>query len=149
MKASHLSDQEIQRYVFATADCEQAIITHLQTCDHCRNRAKTYELIEASLQNEPAPAFDFDLAALVMNELPTQEEKFSIIEVLAYSAGFVGLGALSIVIYFFGRDLLVLFSGVSNIAIYMILCIVGMIFLPLCWEVYQSYQRRIRMLDFS
>ena len=149
MKALHLSDQEIQRYVFAAADCEQAIITHVQTCDHCRNRAKTYELIGASMQHEPAATFDFDVSALVVKQLPENEKQFSIIDVLAYIAVVMCFGALGMATYFFGTDLLAFFSGFSTIAIYFILCIVGMVFLPLSWELYQSYQRRVRMLDFS
>lgn len=145
MKALHLSDQEIQRYVFNASNCEHEIIAHVQACNYCRNRAKSYQLIEAAIQSEQAPVFDFDLSALVVNQLPEKED--SMIDVLVYLSITLCLGGLSIILYFFGTDLLTVFRGVSTVSIYFIIGVVGLVFTLLSWDTYRSFQSRIRMIE--
>ncbi|MEM7299390.1 MAG: hypothetical protein AAF391_14125 [Bacteroidota bacterium] len=149
MKAQHLDDEEIQGYLFDPSACEQEHVEHIHSCEHCTSRVATYQLIAASVANEEIPAFDFELSTLVLQQLPRKERRFNAINVLVYLSVTVGLGALGCTLYVLKSDLLTLSTSISALSISFILCVMGLIFIPLIWETYLSYQRKMNMIEFS
>lgn len=68
--SEHLSEADIQQYVLERAGCEAAVVHHVELCEDCKARAAVYEVLFAGIGQEPGPVFDFDLAAVVLAQLP-------------------------------------------------------------------------------
>ena len=75
MKYLHLTDDEIQQYVLEKANGSDTIIEHIQECTHCKERAEEYSLLFRAIQQQEKPVFDFDLADLVLQQLPKSQSQ--------------------------------------------------------------------------
>lgn len=148
MKTFHLSDREIQRFAFDISECEQEIISHIQTCAICKNKAISYQTISKSIRDEQTPAFDFNLTALVLDQLPKPEEQLKGINFLIYFLLILSFVVMSFATYYFSDALINLVNHIPAISNYFILSVAGLIFLPLCWDMYQSFNKKIKMVDF-
>jgi len=70
MNQQHLTEEQIQQYASGTPEHGAAIELHLAGCADCGRKVAEYRLLFTSLQEQPAPVFDFDVTALVMPQLP-------------------------------------------------------------------------------
>ncbi|MGU3377529.1 hypothetical protein [Chryseobacterium sp. M5A1_1a] len=73
MKNMHLSETEIQQYVLNKADCDNAITEHILQCPKCQSEVEFYQLLFTEIKEIPNPVFDFDVADLVIKQLPQRE----------------------------------------------------------------------------
>jgi hypothetical protein len=76
-------------------------------------------LIFASLEEQPKPVFEFDLARLVLSKLDVKEETHPLPKRLTYLTVFIIVAPLAAVSYLFGEHLLDIFSSVSSILLYL------------------------------
>ncbi|RYF88442.1 MAG: hypothetical protein EOO00_11185, partial [Chitinophagaceae bacterium] len=72
MISKHVSEEEIQLYVLNPVELAHPARQHIEQCMDCQLRLKEYEALFTAIQSLDKPAFDFDVAALV---LPQLEEK--------------------------------------------------------------------------
>lgn len=149
MKTAHLSDRDIQRFTFDLSECEEELIAHIHSCDLCKNRTAAYESIFQKVQEQQAPAFNFDLSELVMDQLPQPEEKLKVINYLSYFLITLCVVILGFTLYYFNQVSLMLFDHIAVISYYFILSVAVLIFIPLCWEMYQSFNKKMNRLEFS
>lgn len=149
MKTPHLSDREIQAFAFDPAECGPETLAHMQSCALCKSQAASYRTIAGAIHEEEAPAFDFDLTALVMDQLPAPAQQQKGIKALVYSLVFLGLALVAFPIYFFLDSLTNLFNQLPAVSNYFILSVAGLIFLPLLWDMYRSFRKKAKMLEFS
>ena len=144
----HLTDDEIQLYVDDKKQCGIELTQHINSCETCKARLETYQLVIKGIQQQPQPSFDFNLSELVLSQLPPQSIKASNDKSLSWI--FISIGTLLIAgvsIYFseymsalfknFGTTILVYLMAVSAITI------TGVLFLDL----YKKYNRQIKLLD--
>lgn len=146
MKNTHLTDEEIQQYALDAKNCPRLWIEHIQYCPHCQQQAQAYQLLFEGIETQEKVIFDFDLANLVMEQLPqtkpTQDKSFvyAIAAVVAVMLGIVG--------YVFGNSLTNLFSYLQPILVgLVILTSLGvMVFLGM--DMYQRYKAQMKTLNF-
>ncbi|UKB82300.1 hypothetical protein LF887_14940 [Chryseobacterium sp. MEBOG06] len=73
MKNMHLSEIEIQQYVLNKADCDNVITKHILQCQKCQSEVEFYQLLFTEIKEIPNPVFDFDVADLVIKQLPQRK----------------------------------------------------------------------------
>lgn len=74
MKNIHVSDFDIQQFLFDPLDCEAQIIKHINSCEECKKRVDTYVLLSSSIKNQTEPELEYNLAQLVLDEIPSNKE---------------------------------------------------------------------------
>ena len=72
----HLTEAELQVYVTEPHVLGAEQMFHVQGCAWCQTKAANYALLFKSIQNTAKPAFDFNLSALVMEQLPASKRAF-------------------------------------------------------------------------
>lgn len=144
----HLSDADIQQYVFQNESCDPDIINHIDTCTACKMKAAEYNLLFLQVQQHEKPAFDFDLADLVINQIPKNQFKPSYERPLYYFIIFIAVVLGSIIFYLFGESLLILFQGITTILAGLIITTVTSLLVFLCIDMYRKYQRQMSALNY-
>lgn len=148
MITGHLSDTEIQQFVLDRSNCASHIIDHIQLCDSCKAEADAYRLLFPAIQQQPAPAFDFDLQKLVLSQIAKLKPK------PALSRGFVFL--LILISVSFTAVAGWLFSVYLNrytiftsMAVYLTVTVTATFLLFQGIEMYKKYQKQMDALNFN
>ncbi|HET6255765.1 MAG TPA: hypothetical protein VFE32_16940 [Puia sp.] len=66
MSGTHPSDEVLQEFVWDPTACTAEAIDHIAGCPGCQEAVGAYRVLAAALKKQPAPAFEFDLAASVI-----------------------------------------------------------------------------------
>ena len=148
MTNKHLSDDEIQQYVFQKAECGIDIVKHIQHCRTCKTKAEQYSLLFEGIKQQDKPAFDFDLADLVIEQLPESGYKVSNDKFFCYFIAFGSFSSFCIIFYFFKESLLSLFKGITPLLVALIITTVVCLFVILFIDMYKKYQTRMKTLNF-
>lgn len=106
MTTKHPSDTDIQQYALGVAP--EDITGHVNGCSTCQAKAVLYCNLFIALRERPAPAFDFDVAALVLSRIPARRQRPS---ALPYLAALGMLAPMGVIGYLFREDLTGVFSG--------------------------------------
>ena len=53
MKATHLTDDEIQQYVLDRETADTVIYSHILSCKQCKEKAEAYRLLITGLHDQP------------------------------------------------------------------------------------------------
>jgi len=144
----HVNDDEIQQYVLQKADCDIDIIKHIRSCETCKIKAEQYNLLFEAIKQQEKPAFDFNIADLVIEQLPKSRYKVSTGKLFSYFIIFISIFSLSIIFYFFRDSLLSLFKGISPILVALIITTVTCLFVILFIDMYRKYQAQMKALNF-
>lgn len=72
----HLPERALQEAAESAARLPAAQATHLHGCTLCQGRAATYRQLLGVVAQLPPPAFEFDLAASVVAQLPRAKPAF-------------------------------------------------------------------------
>lgn len=144
----HLTDDEVQLYVDDKKQCGIEIIQHIHSCELCKARSETYQLLIKGIQQQPQPSFDFNLSELVLNQLPPQSIKTSNDRSLSWIFVSIGIALIAGVSIYFSEYMVALFKNFgTTILVYLMVVsavtIVGVLFLDL----YKKYNRQIKLLD--
>jgi hypothetical protein len=134
-------DEAREKENLMTEDFFADIDTHLTYCTACQAEVAAYRLMLPVLETMPAAAFDFDVAEMVLANLPEKQVGISIGMIIVYcmlGAGVLtGLGALYVLTKFLTFNLV---TGIGTIVI------ISVLILHLK-EMIGQYQRQIRLLD--
>jgi hypothetical protein len=147
VQQQHLTDEAIQEFATNRAGCSLQVIEHMQHCAVCLGKAAVYEQMASAIQAQAAPAFDFDVAALVMPQLPppvpapAAAKKLPLLPVLL-AAPVVP----AIPIYVFSRYTNVRISGNVWLTLYFLMPVALVILLLHVWESYKQYQKQLMAL---
>ncbi|HJV18705.1 MAG TPA: hypothetical protein VJ552_02395 [Sediminibacterium sp.] len=147
MTNKHLSETNIQQYVLKETS-NGIDIAHIQQCTHCKAKAARYRILFDALAEEEKPSFDFDLAELVIGQLPVRQRKASHEYPLLYVALSIAVFFLCIVVWFFGKNVAPLLWGVTPMLAGLLITTVACLLLFLCIDMYKKYQAKMRALDF-
>lgn len=148
MKYLHLTDNQIQQYVLEKANCTDEIIEHTEACSHCKERAEEYKLLFRGIQQQEKPVFDFDLADLVLQQLPKSQtnpfsEMWTSLLIIFISTLF-----FCVIGYLFGKNFVILFGGISPVFMGLIITTVISIFVFLYIDMNKSYHAKMKALNF-
>jgi hypothetical protein len=158
-REDHLTDQEIQQYVLQPSGCEADLSAHLEGCEMCRQETEIYRNLFSVIGQEPKPIFDFDLAAMVLTKLtesardnvthPAAPSRIPSSHLPSFIYGLVlaVAGIAGILVYLFKIYLMPVFSGISQISLYLTILTTVIIFLFQGADMYKKYQRQLRTLN--
>ena len=148
MKYLHLTDDQIQQYVLEKANCPDEIIEHIQACTPCRERAQEYNLLFRGIQQQEKPVFDFDLADLVLQQLPKFETHPFSEKWISLLSIFISTLFCCVIGYLFGKTLVILFGRISPVFMGLIITTVISIFVFLYIDMNESYHTKMKALNF-
>ena len=139
MKNKHINEKEIQQYVLAKDDCDINILEHINHCQKCKAEVEIYELLFAAIKEEPNPIFEFDLADLVMQQLP-EKQNFSFEKYLIAILSGILIAIISILIFLINRYFPTLFNGISSIQFSLIFVTILLISIYIYIDMNKNYK---------
>jgi len=149
MRATHLTDEEIQQYVLDRDAPDAGISMHMHSCEQCKEKAETYRLLVTGLREQPRERFDFSLTEIVMQQLPApapaakgEKESGLIYAIITASAAII-VSAL----YFFRKYMTSIFETIAPVFIYLVLTAFMTLSIFLVIDIYKKYKRKIHTLD--
>ncbi len=148
MKNKHLSDAAIQQYILQKTNSDPDVIEHIESCANCKTRAEQYSILFEGIKQQERPVFEFNLADLVMDKLPTPQHKLSYEKLFSYFIIFISIFVAVVILYFFGSNLLNLFSEIKPVLIGLVITTVTSLLLFLCIDMNRKYQAQMKALDF-
>ena len=138
MVIKHLTDDEVQQYVVEKQHCEVKVVEHIHFCEVCRAKVEVYQLMIKEIKQQPQPAFDFDLAKMVMQQLPQAKKKISNDKLLVWLFVSIGIIFIGGALYFF-QSYFELFEGLKTIFIYLIGITAVTVLVYLFIDMYKKY----------
>jgi predicted anti-sigma-YlaC factor YlaD len=146
MVIKHLTDDEVQQYVVEKQHCEVKVVEHIHFCEVCRAKVEVYQLMIKEIKQQPQPAFDFDLAKMVMQQLPQAKKKISNDKLLVWLFVSIGIIFIGGALYFF-QSYFELFEGLKTIFIYLIAITAVTVLVYLFIDMYKKYRHGMKVLD--
>ena len=146
MVIKHLTDDEVQQYVVDKQHCEVEIVEHIHLCEMCRAKVEVYQLMIKEIKQQQQPAFDFDLAKMVMQQLPQAKKKVSNDKLLVWLFVSIGIIFIGGALYFF-QSYFELFEGLKTIFIYLIAITAVTVLVYLFIDMYKKYRHGMKVLD--
>ena len=148
MTNKHLNDIEIQQYVLEKTNCDTDIVEHMQHCTNCEAKAAEYNLIFDEIQQQAKPIFNFNLADLVVAQLPKPQPKVANEKWFFYFIIFILLFSVCAIFYLFGNNLQNLLLGTKPIITGLITTTVTILLVFLCIDMYRKYKAKMNALNF-
>jgi hypothetical protein len=149
MTTEHILESEIQQYAIEKENCSALIIDHINSCEICRTKSDVYSLLFAQIKEQPKPVFDFNLADLVMNQLPEAKPRSIFEKTLIFTTSFFSILIAGLVIYVYRSYLSDSFSGIAPILIYLIFTTLTSLSIFLGVDMFAKYQRQMKILNFN
>lgn len=142
MKNKHINEIEIQQYVLGKDDCDTIIIEHINHCQKCKTEVDNYVLLFAAIKEEPHPVFEFDIANLVMQQLP-EKQNFSIDKYLITLLSGVSIAFLLILSYLINKFFPTVFNGISSIQFSLIMVTILLISIFIYFDMNKNYKNQM------
>jgi len=148
MKALHLTDEEIQEYILDKPAVDLSAMEHASTCEECKERISAYLLLFAGIKQQPQPVFDFNLAELVIAQLPSMKPAASPGNNFIYIFVMAAIAITGAAIYYFRTYIATLFTSITPLLIYLAATTIITLAVILSMDMYRNYNRKMRALDF-
>jgi len=148
MKNVHLSDFDIQRVAFELSTCTTEIVSHINTCDLCKQKADNYRSISDTIKVQPEPILDFDLSALVLEQLPIMSKKESAYNYFIYFLMALSALVVTAAILYFKEAIVDLFSNTSAIPTSFIVSTSLLILIALGIDTMRNFNKKINLLNY-
>ena len=146
MNTSHPSENEIQDYAISKLP---ALTDHIESCTHCKTAVENYQLLFSEIKNQPDPAFDFDLSALILSKLPATNRGLSVENIIAGFLVIFACCCISIPIFLFRHNILNMFSSIPSPFTYAILGSTSIILSIQIGFMFKKYQNQMHFLNFN
>ena len=143
----HLTDEEVQLYTIDKKQCAIQVSEHVHLCKECKARVDIYLVLINGIRQQPQPAFDFELAAIVLKQLPAKRPSTANDKLLTWIIIFMCAGFFGTVFYFFRGFLDNMFKGIATISVYLILISAVTVIAMLFGEMYRKYKKEMNVLD--
>ena len=147
MTNNHLSEMDIQQYALNKPVADPAIVLHLQECEMCSSRVSAYALLFSAIKDVPKPAFDFDLAGLVLSQIPKSAPSFSGSMSSVYLLAGAIIFALAIPVYLYWNHIANLFVGILPLGMYLIVTPALIILVFQGILLYKKYENKMNILN--
>jgi len=148
MKSAHLSEEEIQLYALDKSACDNVITGHASYCPECKARIADYEVLFKSLKQATPPSFDFSLAELVVPQLPKIKPARSRDNIFTYAFALSIIAIPGTVLFYFRFFIEGLFAGIAPLLIYLTVTTIISLATILSVEMYKTYKKKMRILEF-
>jgi hypothetical protein len=160
MSNAHASDIELQQYVSDKDGCSEGVTAHIEACGDCQAAVAAYRLLFAEIKKQPAPAFDFDVSALLLPQLiahPASEGQWQSASGqritragrrFPYLAAALIFLVTGIPVYLLRKNIFYTFTGISSFFLYIILSAALITVLWRVLDMYKKYQQRMDSVHF-
>ena len=146
MMSAHLAERALQEAAESASLLPASQAAHLHGCRVCQNRVATYQHLFTAAAQLPPPAFDFDLTASILAQLPRPRPAFP--WVLSGVAALV-LGVVVAFVALFGSMLVPAFQSLSTGLGAGLVAVAGFLVAGQCLELLARHSRQMRLLTFS
>lgn len=146
MTSPHLAERTLQEAAESASLLPPPQAAHLRGCGLCQGRVATYQHLFAAAAKLPPPAFEFDLTASILAQLPRPRPSFP--WVLCGVAALV-LGVVVAFVVLFGGLLIPVFQGLSTGLGAGLVAVAGFLVAGQCLELLARHRRQMRLLAFS
>ena len=146
MMSAHLAERALQEAAESASLLPASQAAHLHGCRVCQNRVATYQHLFMAAAQLPPPAFDFDLTASVLAQIPRPRPAFP--WVLSGVAALV-LGVVVAFVALFGSMLVPAFQSLSTGLGAGLMVVAGLLVTGQCLELLARHRRQMRLLTFS
>jgi len=148
MKSVHLSEEEIQHYALDKSACDTLIKAHVNCCADCKARIADYEVLFIALKKVPQPSFDFNLAELVVPQLPKIKPAPSRDNFFVYAFALAIAALTGTSLFYFRSYIGTLFASITPLLIYLTVTTIITLATILGVEMYKTYKKKMRALEF-
>ena len=159
MNSDHASEMDLQQYVSDKTTITKEVVAHIEGCPDCQASVAVYAVMFGQLQQQPLPAFDYDVSELVLARIMTEQTAGSMIQSPEAAAAkrkagswvimaAIILFAAGIPVWLFRISAFYVFTGVSSHFLYLILPVVAIIVSIKVLGMYRKYHRQIKALQF-
>ena len=149
MLTKHCTDEELQLYAINKQHVDKRVAEHIHICEDCRIKVEVYQSLITGIKQQPQPAFDFDLAEIVLTQLPSPTTKTSHDKILIWSIAFVCIALVGTGLYFFRNYFKYLFDGLATILVILIAVSAVTVLTGLYIDMYKKYRKEMSVLDLS
>lgn len=146
MTSPHLSERALQETAESASLLPAPQAVHLRGCRLCQGRVATYQHLFTAAAHLPPPAFDFDLTATVLAQLPRDRPAFP--WVLGGVAALV-LGVVVAFLALFSGALVQVFQGLSTGLGAGLVAVASFIVAGQCLAWLTQHRRQMHLLAFS
>jgi hypothetical protein len=144
----HPDDNNIQQYVLQMENCSADVVGHIAHCEDCQLKATTYALLFTAIKEQEKPAFDINLSALVMEQIPQPQSAPATDNSFVYLIALMAIGLTGIGGYLFKDIFVSSFPRIAPILTYLIITTVISLFIFQGLDMYRKYQKQIKALNF-
>lgn len=146
MKTRHVTDPEIQQYIFDKTNCSHDTIQHINSCDVCMHIVDSYQLLSKELKQQNTPVLEYNLADKVLEKIaiPTQQKQHFKNYTAISAIICIAIGMLLILLDTLNSTTYVFFD-IDKVSIYFISCI-GF-FITLLWSIDMIRTFNIKMTN--
>jgi hypothetical protein len=146
MKNEHLTDLEIQKYLFNDS-VEREASDHLKHCVKCRLIAEDYKSLAEAVRTQDKPAFGPEMADMVMNSLQIRKPDFSFSKLLISVMAAIFIPVTLILVFLFRTGLSSVLKGISPLLIYLIVTTVICLSIVQFLDSYIHYRKHMDILN--
>jgi hypothetical protein len=149
MNNGHLSEEEIQVFVFDPENIDAGVIAHIQGCPECLELVNIYELMLADVAMQEVPAFDFDVASVVLANIQQAGTTDDPARVFPHMTLILAAVFVMVPLYIFRANFLIIANTTSVIFLLIssIACIIGFIFKAM--QLYGRYKAQIKTIGMA
>jgi multisubunit Na+/H+ antiporter MnhC subunit len=144
----HLTDTDIQQYVLDKTACDPQLVQHIAVCVDCKQKAEQYYLLFNAIREEEKPAFDFNLAGLVMKQLPQPQKAHLTGQYFVYAIASVLILLSGILPYLYRSYLQKLFKANAPLSTALIVTAIVSLSIFLFADMYRKYKKQMEALNF-
>ena len=146
MMSAHLAERALQEAAESASLLPASQAAHLHGCRVCQNRVATYQHLFMAAAQLPPPAFDFDLTASILAQLPRPRPAFP--WVLSGVAALV-LGVVVAFVALFGSMLVPAFQSLSTGLGAGLMVVAGLLVTGQCLELLARHRQQMHLLTLS
>ena len=146
MTSPHLAERALQEAAESASLLPAPQAAHLRGCRVCQGRVATYQHLFTAAAQLPPPAFEFDLTASVLAQLPRPRPAFP--WVLSGMVALV-LGVVVVFVVLFGGVLVPVFQSLSTGLGAGLVAVAGLLVAGQCLELLARHRQQMRLLTFS
>lgn len=140
----HLSDEQIQEFVLDSSDCAPGIGEHVQLCELCRMKVETYRQVITAIEEQPIPAFDFDISEAVLAGIALQKRHGRNWWLFMLIAAVISVTGVAV--YLLRENIAGIFQGISTLLIYLMLVTGLFILMAVIIDMLKSYKAKLKIL---
>lgn len=144
---NHLSEEEIQLYLFEKDAVPAGVAAHLDVCKECKARLETYRLLVTGIEQQQAPAFDFDLQQLVLPQLAPPAPAAADDRLLKWIFILAGIAFTGIAVWLSRDYLESFFDGITALVTSLVIVTTVIILSALSIDMFKTYRKKMNSLD--